>query len=139
MTATASTKSAKKISPALHNFLCNIKDSRKMAIIITILHLVAVPAVLISIIASIYTFHGYEYYVDVYLVIAVLTTALAGFLGIFTALDSFKCLHDKSIVDMKLALPMTATQRFFSNFLSGLFTYLAPFLAVQVISLLLTG
>ncbi len=139
MTATASTKSAKKISPALHNFICNIKDSKKMAIIIAILHLVAAPAVIISIIASIYSGHGYEYYVDVYLVIAVLTTALAGFLGIFTAVESFKCLHDKSVVDMKLALPMTATQRFFSNFLSGLFTYLMPFFAVQVISLLLTG
>ncbi|MBP1561088.1 MAG: hypothetical protein J6C96_07595 [Oscillospiraceae bacterium] len=139
MTATASTKSARKISPPLHNFLCNIKDSRKIAIIITILHLVAAPAVLISVIASIYSGHGYDYYVDVYSVIGVLTTALAAFLGIFTAVDSFKCLHDKSVVDMKLALPMTATQRFFSNFLSGLFTYLAPFLAVQVISLLLTG
>ncbi len=40
---------------------------------------------------------------------------------------------------MRLSLPLNAKQRFFSNYFSGLFTYVAPFLGAQVVSLLLTG
>ena len=139
MTATVSTKKeAGKINPALHNWKSNIRESRKFSIILLILHLVAVPALLLAAIISIYSKNGGND-VEMYAVIAVCTTCLAAFLGIFAAVDSFKCLHDKSVVDMKLALPMSSTQRFFSNFLSGLFTYLAPFFAAQALSLLLCG
>ncbi len=142
MTATVSTneKAVRKVNPALHNWKSNIKDSRKFSVILLILHLVAVPAVLIAIMACMYTNKGYDDgTVEMYASIAVCTTALAAFLGIFTATSSFTCLHEKSVVDMKLALPMNNTQRFFSNFLSGLFTYLAPFYTAQAISLLLCG
>ena len=141
MTATVSTKkneAPKKINPALHNWKSNIRESRKFSVILLILHLVAVPALILAGIISIYSKQAGEN-IEAYAVITVCTTALAAFLGIFAAVDSFKCLHDKSVVDMKLALPMSNTQRFFSNFLSGLFTYLAPFLAAQVLSVLLCG
>lgn len=141
MTATVLTKkneAPKKINPALHNWKSNIRESRKFSIILLILHLVAVPAVALAGIISIYSKQGGDD-IEAYAGIAVCTTALAAFLGIFAAVDSFKCLHDKSVVDMKLALPMSNTQRFFSNFLSGLFTYLAPFFAAQVLSVLLCG
>ena len=141
MTATVSTKkneAPKKINPALHNWKSNIRESRKFTIILLILHLVAVPALALAGIISIYSKQAGED-IEAYAVIAVCTTALAAFLGIFAAVDSFKCLHDKSVVDMKLALPMNNTQRFFSNFLSGLFTYLAPFFTAQVLSVLLCG
>lgn len=140
MTATVSTnKTPVKTNPALHNWKSNIKGSKKFITILTILHLVAVPAVLIAYIISVYMnkYPGED--LEMYAVIAICTTCLAAFLGIFTAVDSFRCLNDKSLVDMKLALPMNDTQRFLSNFLSGLFTYLAPFFATQVLSLLLCG
>ncbi|MDE6594574.1 MAG: hypothetical protein K2K44_01035, partial [Oscillospiraceae bacterium] len=73
---------------------------------------------------------------SVFAVIGVIASAVAGFLGIFIAIDSFSCLHNKSVVDMRLSLPLTAAQRFFSNFLSGLTVYIGPFLAAQVVSLL---
>ncbi|MBQ5317963.1 MAG: hypothetical protein J6K17_02575 [Oscillospiraceae bacterium] len=141
MTATVSTKkneTPRKINPALHNWKSNIKDSRKFTIILFILHLVAVPALALAGIISIYSKQGGDG-IEAYVVITICTTALAAFLGIFAAVDSFRCLHDKSVVDMKLALPMNNTQRFLSNFLSGLFTYLAPFFAAQVLSVLLCG
>ena len=141
MTATALTKkneASKKINPALHNWKSNIRESKKFSIVLFILHLVAVPAIALAGIISIYSKQAGEG-IEAYAVIAICTTCLAAFLGIFAAVDSFKCLHDKSVVDMKLALPMSNTQRFFSNFLSGLFTYLAPFLAAQVLSVLLCG
>jgi len=141
MTATVLTKKnevPQKINPALHNWKSNIRESRKFSIILLILHLVAVPALALAGIISIYSKQGGDN-IEAYAAITVCTTALAAFLGIFAAVDSFKCLHDKSVVDMKLALPMSNTQRFFSNFLSGLFTYLAPFFTAQVLSVLLCG
>ncbi len=141
MTATVLTKkneTPKKINPAIHNWKSNIQENKKFTIILAILHLVAVPALALAAIISIYTKQGTDN-LEMYGIITICTTALAAFLGIFAAVDSFRCLHDKSVVDMKLALPMNNTQRFFSNFLSGLFTYLAPFLGAQVISLLLCG
>ncbi len=139
MTATVLTKeNPRQVNPALHNWKSNIKNSRKLTIIITILHFVAVPITLLATIISVYSKNGGND-VEMYAVIAVLTTALAAFLGIFAATESFRYLHDKSVVDMKLSLPMNNTQRFVSDFLSGLFTYIAPFLCSQVVSLLLCG
>ena len=141
MTATASTntnekKSEKRLSPALHNWRQNVLGDKKLFIILAILHLIAAPAVILAMIISVYT--GQKE-IDAYAVIGTLTTGLAGFLGIFPAVDSFSCLHNKSVVDMSLSLPLNAKQRFFSNYFSGLFTYVAPFLGAQVVSLLLTG
>lgn len=141
MTATASTntngkKKEKRISPALHNWRQNVLGDKKLFIILAILHLIAAPAVILAMIISVYT--GQKD-IDAYAVIGTITTALAGFLGIFPAVDSFSCLHNKSVVDMRLSLPLNAKQRFFSNYFSGLFTYIAPFLGAQVVSLLLTG
>ncbi len=139
MTATVSTesnKNVKKISPPLHNWKQNVRSGKKLAIILTVLHTVAMPAALLSVIISIYSGAGF-YESEGITVVAVITTALAGFMGIFAAVDSFSCLHNRTVVDMKLSLPMTASQRFISNFLSGLFTYIVPFLSAQVLSLLL--
>lgn len=136
MTATVSTKSEKRVSPALHNWRQNVMGDKKLFIILSVLHLIAAPAVILAMIISVYS-NNFE--VDSYIGIGAITTALAGFLGIFPAVDSFSCLHNKSVVDMKLSLPMTAKQRFFSNYFSGLFTYIAPFLGAQVISLIFMG
>lgn len=136
MTATVSTKSEKRVSPALHNWRQNVTGDKKLFIILSVLHIIAAPAVILAMIISVYN-NNFE--VDAYEVIGAITTALAGFLGIFPAVDSFACLHNKSVVDIKLSLPMTAKQRFFSNYFSGLFTYIAPFLGAQVISLIFLG
>ena len=127
--------SNKKISPVMHNFMCGVKTKTKMAIIIGILHLAAAPAVVISLIAGIYSKNSTQL-TSAFAVIGVITTAIAGFMGIFLAIDSFSCLHNKSVVDMRMSLPLTATQRFLSNFLSGFAVYIVPFLAAQVVSLL---
>ncbi|MCM1024739.1 MAG: hypothetical protein NC395_11890 [Prevotella sp.] len=142
MTAAVSTNSnkpkEKRISPALHNWKQNAAGDKKLFIVLSILHLIAAPAVMLALIISVYNGYNTDG-AEPYFVIGCVTTALAGFLGIFPAVNSFSCLHNKSVVDMKLSLPMTAAQRFVSNFLSGLFTYIAPFLGAQVFSLLFAG
>lgn len=127
--------SNKKFSPVLHNFKCGLKSKTKLAIIIGILHLAAAPAVIISGIASIYIKEPGNV-VESFMVIGAIATALAGAMGIYLAIDSFNCLHTKSVVDMRLSLPLTARQRFGSNFLSGLVMYLGPFFAAQIVTLL---
>ncbi|MCH5347931.1 MAG: hypothetical protein J1E40_01280 [Oscillospiraceae bacterium] len=134
----ASNVLAKKFSPAFHYWKCSVRSNKKMIIILTALHMIAAPAVFISAIMSTWM-TGRTSDSEIYIVIGTITTAVAVFMGIFIAISSFNCLHKKSVVDMKLSLPMTTDQRFFSDYLSGLFTYLAPFLAAQVISLLLAA
>lgn len=135
MTSTVSNKENKRISPFMHNMLCEIKSKTRMIIILCIFHFVAAPAAIISMIVSIYAKNPGDT-IDAFIILGGITTAVAGILGISAAVDSFSCLHKKSVVDMRLALPMTATQRFFSNFLAGLAVYIGPFIAAQVVSLL---
>ena len=128
----------KKISPALHSWKWNVRANKKMMIILTVLHMLASPAVFIAVLAGILSNNGIDDAV-IYIGIGIVTTLVAGFMGIIIGVNSFNCLHKKSVVDMKLSLPMTSDQRFLSDFLSGLFVYMAPFLAAQVIALLLAG
>lgn len=130
--------SNKKFSPVLHNFECGLKSKKKLAAIIAILHFAAAPAIVLALIVSIYMKQPSMDYIETFTLIGMGTTALAGFLGIFFAIDSFSCLHNKSVVDMRLSLPLTADQRFLSNFLSGLTMYVGPFLAAMAVSLLET-
>lgn len=131
---------SKSYSPVLHYWKNDVKSNIRMMIILTVLHLTATPPVLLSLIIGAYTSsYDVETYAQTFYSIGIFTTLIAGFLGIFIAINSFNCLHKRSVVDMKLSLPLTSTQRFVSDFLSGLFVYLVPFLAVQTISLLLGG
>lgn len=145
MTSTVSNNMAvpaktKKYSPALHYWKNGVKSHSRLMMILTILHLAAAPPVLLSLIICLYAgSYDTDTFAEIFSVIGGVTTALAGFLGIFIAIGSFNCLHKRSVVDMKLSLPLTSTQRFFADFLSGLFAYLVPFLAVDIISLLLAG
>lgn len=122
-----------------HNFMCGVQTKRKFALIIFVLHLAAAPAVAIAAIASVYSSSRNFDLCSGIAMIGVCTTALAGALGIYLAIDSFSCLHNKNVVDMRFSLPLNASQRFFSNYLSGLTVYILPFLAAQVFSVLAMG
>ncbi|MCH5349965.1 MAG: hypothetical protein J1E40_11625, partial [Oscillospiraceae bacterium] len=145
MTSTVSNNIAvpnrsKGYSPMLHYWKSNVKANIRMMVILTILHFTATPLVLLSLIIGAYTSsYDTETFAETFLTIGIFTTLIAGFLGIFIAIGSFNCLHKRSVVDMKLSLPLTSAQRFVSDFLSGLFVYLVPFLCVQTISLILGG
>lgn len=124
---------------ARHNFMCGVKTKRKFAVIIFVLHLAAAPAVAIAAIVSVYARSRNFDLCSGIAMIGVCTTALAGALGIYLAIDSFSCLHNKNVVDMRFSLPLNASQRFLSNYLSGLTVYILPFLAAQIFSVLAMG
>lgn len=124
----------------MHNFRQNIKENKKIFIVILVMHMLAMPMLLGAIIFQILKF-GEPDDVDMYAAIAVGTTAIAGAMGILVPFLMMPYLHKRSVVDMRLSLPLTKTQRFVSDSLAGLFVYIVPFLISQVFTwiLLLIG
>lgn len=121
----------------LHNGRMNIKQNKKLFIILLILHMAALPLVLGMLLMNILTTGTDD--VDSYIIIAVLTTGGAAAAGIICALSTMNYLYKKSLVDMHFSLPMTTSQRFVSDFLSGLFIYIVPYIISEIISFILLG
>lgn len=125
-----------KFDPYLHNGLWNIRSCMKITVIIFILHLLAAPAVYISCFYNIKN-HIASTPSESILVIAAIATGVAGALGIFIAFMNFGSLYNKNKSDMYLSAPLSMKQRFFSDYLSGLVSYIVPFIAAQIPSLIL--
>lgn len=123
----------------LHNAKMNVRSNRKLLMVLFFLHLAALPLILIMLIYNILA-HGMND-VEAYAIIGGFSTCAAAAAGILCALSAMPYLYKKSVVDMHYSLPMTTLQRFLSDFFSGLFVYIAPFLASELISavLMLTG
>ncbi len=120
----------------LHNGIMGFKHNFKQAVVLFVLHMAAAPLTISMVMATILTKGDPD--VDGYAVIAVLTTGAAALAGILCALSAMPYLYKKTVVDMRLSLPMTTLQRFVSDFISGLCVYVLPFMAASVFSLLLT-
>lgn len=139
MTQVSSTKKGKSFASGAmgHNFRFNVKDNFKLMIVIFVLHFAAAPLLLITSLAEILTTGRHFGIDDGFIAAAVIGTGLAAASGMICALTVFKYLYNKSAVDMRLSLPMTTSQRFISDFLSGLFIYIVPYIAAEIISWIL--
>lgn len=138
-TADISMNTAKKpfFSKAmLHNGRQNVITNFKLMVIIFILHIMAMPMLIISAMIQMFE-NGKAYDLDIYPVIAVFTTGMGAAAGLICALSVFSYLYKKTDVDMRMGLPMSTSQRFVSDFLSGLFIYIVPFAAAQIITWIL--
>lgn len=138
-TADISMNTAKKpfFSKAmLHNGRQNVITNFKLMVIIFILHIMAMPMLIISAMIQMFE-NGKAYDLDIYAVIAVFTTGMGAAAGLICALSVFSYLYKKTDVDMRMGLPMSTSQRFVSDFLSGLFIYIVPFAAAQIITWIL--
>jgi len=142
-TADISMNTAKKpfFSKAmLHNGRQNIIANFKLMVVIFILHIMAAPMLIISAMIQMFE-NGKAFDLDIYAVIAVFTTGMGAAAGLICALSVFSYLYKKTDVDMRMGLPMSTSQRFVSDFVSGLFIYIVPFIAAQIFTwiLLLIG
>ncbi len=72
-------------------------------------------------------------------VIAVLCIVISVFLGVTIALNHFNYLYKKSITDMNYALPLSGTQRFFADYLSGFTMYIAPAIGAVLLAIAIMG
>lgn len=124
----------------LHNGRQNVITNFKLMVIIFILHIMAMPMLIISAMIQMFE-NGKAYDLDIYAVIAVFTTGMGAAAGLICALSVFSYLYKKTDVDMRMGLPMSTPQRFVSDFVSGLFIYIVPFIAAQIFTwiLLLIG
>lgn len=124
----------------LHNGRQNVITNFKLMVIIFILHIMAMPMLIISAMIQMFE-NGKAFDLDIYAVIAVFTTGMGAAAGLICALSVFSYLYKKTDVDMRMGLPMSTSQRFVSDFLSGLFIYIVPFIAAQIFTwiLLLIG
>ena len=139
MTQVSSTKKGKSFAKNAmwHNFKFNVKDNMRLMIVIFVLHFAAAPLLLITSLAEILTTGRHGGFDEGFIAAAVIGTGLAAASGMICALTVFKYLYNKSAVDMRLSLPMTTSQRFISDFLSGLFIYIIPYIAAEIISWIL--
>ncbi len=115
----------------LHNAAFNIRDNLRLMIVLLVLHMAAAPLSLGMLIYNILVY-GSDSGAEPYYFIAAATTCGAAAAGIICALSVMPYLYKKSMVDMRLSLPMTTAQRYVSDSLSGLFIYIVPFLISTV-------
>lgn len=127
------TSTALKYDPVLHNGRLDIKNNTKISLIILLLHLFGFPLLIISQMYNLST--GRDSSPDEsFVVIAVGATIMAGLAGIIIAMVNFRYLYNKAQVDMCLAAPLSRKQRFLSDYLSGLISYIVPFIITTIIS-----
>ena len=119
----------------LHNWFAETKRNLKMMIVLAVLHLLGMPMIMIVLISG-YN-DGFGESAEMYAVISVLTVAAACLMGISCAVNCMPYLYKKTEVDMRLSLPMSSSQRFVSDLLSGLTIYLVPYLISVVMTFLL--
>ena len=133
------------------NFRLRVKSNKKFAITCLIMNLLSAPLFLIA--YMVYCSQEINYNKLLlekaantpsfsepslnllYIFIPVFATAIAIIIGIFIAFNSFSYLYKKSNVDMYMPLPLTTRQRFFSDFLAGVTSYIGPFLVSGVMNL----
>lgn len=150
MTATTSSKSPSFFGKRFKN---NFRENKRSFIVHLIMSILGLPA--LAVVAIIAIYNETQYYnlgaisVEVYdsisagcgafAVVGVLCFIISLFLGITLALTNFKYLYKKSITDMNYALPLSGTQRFFADYLSGCIMYIAPIFGAILLSIAILG
>lgn len=115
----------------------NVITNKKLLIIISILHAIGYPLLMcIAVYDENKRRNGYntDYLdTDMFVIASVISGILALLAGFVVAMNTFKYQYKKSCVDMHLSLPLSSSQRFFTDYLTGLGIYLVPALCAWII------
>ena len=150
MTATTSSKSPSFFGKRYKN---NFRENKRSFIVHLIMSILGLPVLAVVAIIAIYNETQYynlkaiseEVYNSIsagcgaFAVVGVLCFIISLFLGMTLALTNFKYLYKKSITDMNYALPLSGTQRFFADYLSGCIMYIAPIFGAILLSIAILG
>lgn len=140
LTTNSNTSVSKKINfhtAFWSNFFMNIRKLKKILIVMCVLHILGLPLLMISGIASEIDDSGYSMYGFIPLSMCCLAIALI--MGFIIALNSFDYLYKKTKVDMIYSLPLTIKQRFLSDYFSGLCSYIIPYIASVILTFIIHG
>lgn len=124
MTATTSTSK----NFILVHFKNKISENRKLIFITTFLQLLGLPVIslLAYLSAKELSTNIYDTDYNFFMTLSALAFLAAILMGVFIITSNFKYLHNHAFSDMQLALPLTAKQRFWIDYFSGLLIYLLP-------------
>lgn len=152
MTAVTSNKTSSKKNFFGTRYLNNISGNKRHLIINIVLEILGLPVLSVIAIIGFYfenaTYHDTGYYelqdkvmsaCLPFAVLAIATISISIVMGIVIALFHFSYLYKKTIVDMHYSLPLSSTQRFFADYLSGLTIYIAPAVGAIILSLIISG
>ncbi|MCM1133291.1 MAG: hypothetical protein NC340_07440 [Ruminococcus flavefaciens] len=144
------------VTSSKKNFFCtrylnNLRSSNKLLIINSVLEILGLPVIAIILIIGFY-FEGKELTdaeritQDIvmagcipFAMIACCTIAASVLIGSLIALSQYSYLYKKTITDMNYSLPLSGTQRFFADYLSGFTIYIGIPLVSVALSLLILG
>ena len=135
--AASNNKAGKRVSAPVHNGRFLAKTNIRFFFVDLALHILALPLILLTVIITIGSDHTISGYNSLYVILGVVCTALGAAMGIGIAITFFRELYDKQQTDLRFSLPMSASQRFLSQYLSGLAVYLVPFVIAQIFSVIL--
>lgn len=136
---TAATSMA-KISYFRTRFCDKIKEGKKIFIVNLVLHIIGLPLVAFSALMVLkYMDKDPSYWIPYQSLMSVggISVVIAIFCGIIIALNNFRYLYTKSLVDMNYSLPITTKQRFFADYLSGLLGYIIPAIIGVILSIII--
>ena len=129
------------------NMLRVVRQNRKMAIVTSILMIISGPLIIGPLMWELIrsslkqTDEHYSYLpsLEMYIAIGAFCLCAAVFMGMFCAIASFTETHKKAQVDMLYSLPLTGTQRFFSDYLGGACMYIFPYLITVILGWIIIG
>lgn len=146
MTATTSSKSPSFFGKRFKN---NFRGNKRNFVVHLIMSILGLP--LLAVVALIACYNEHQYYnlkaiseevydsitagCSAFTFVGVLCFIISIFFGITLALNNFKYLYKKSITDMNYALPLSGTQRFFADYLSGFTMYIATIVGAIILSI----
>ncbi len=136
MTAVTSTAKNNFFSKRISN---NLQNSKKLITINCVLSLLGLPFMaVLAVISAAVNQHNLNVNlgnIEQLFIVCVIAVCISLFSGILFALDNFKYLYTKTLVDMHYSLPLNSKQRFFADFLTGLACYVIPVIASIILSI----
>ncbi len=131
-------KSKSEKSFFLTHFRNKIGENKRLLIINIVLQLIGLPLMLFIAMYSEYCFERDMPEPDESLmIVSAFAMMICVFSGMLIARNAFSYLYTKTLVDMNYSLPLTARQKFFCEYLSGLAVYLVPAFLSGILSLLM--
>jgi hypothetical protein len=127
--------SLKVKNPTLKNALISFASTTNSFVGLIIFNILALPLIMFIIIESESDVYDVTEYSVIFSLIGMFSLFIALGAGVFLPFAFFRHNHVKSRVDMNLGLPLSTKQRFFSNYIAGLATYLIPYIIGLAIAL----
>lgn len=124
----------------LKNFMINLKQNKKILIIISILQLLGLPMLSVTLTAAAIYDSGDNGNISMislgfFTLISLFCIGVSIICGIIIAVNNFSYLYKKSQVDMIYSLPIKRKYKFLSDYLSGLAVYLVPYIVACILSI----